>query len=150
MAPGSDWRTLLFFPIGVYVLLAVGLNVVVGQAGLLDLGYVAFFAIGAYAMALLGSHHWNFWLILPAGILLAATAGVVLGAPTLRLRGDYLAIVTLGFGEIIRITANNVAFTGGPRGISGIPHPPSVHGVQPLTFGVLDTRPYYYLTLAAI
>jgi branched-chain amino acid transport system permease protein len=150
MAPGSDWRTLLFFPIGVYVLLAVGLNVVVGQAGLLDLGYVAFFAIGAYTMALLGSHRWNFWLILPAGILLAATAGVILGAPTLRLRGDYLAIVTLGFGEIIRITANNVGFTGGPRGISGIPHPPSVHGVKPLTFGVLDTRPYYYLTLAAI
>ena len=151
MAPGSDWRTLLFFPIGVYVLLAVGLNVVVGQAGLLDLGYVAFFAIGAYSMALLGhNEHWNFWLILPAGTALAGLAGVVLGAPTLRLRGDYLAIVTLGFGEIVRISANNVNFTGGPRGISGVPHPPSVHGVKQLTFGVLDARPYYYLVLAAI
>jgi len=151
MAPGSDWDTLLFFPIGTYVLLAVGLNVVVGFAGLLDLGYVAFFAIGAYSMALLGHNlHWNFWLVLPVGTALATIAGVILGAPTLRLRGDYLAIVTLGFGEIVRITANNVNFTGGPRGISGIPHPPSVHGVKALTYGVLDTRPYYYLTIAAV
>ena len=151
MAPGSDWKTLLFYPIGVYVLLAVGLNVVVGQAGLLDLGYVAFFAIGSYTMAILGSeHHWSFWLVLPVGVVLTGVAGVVLGAPTLRLRGDYLAIVTLGFGEIVRISANNVGFTGGPRGISPIPHPPSVHGVWWLTYGVLDPRPYYYLVLAAI
>ncbi|HWW53695.1 MAG TPA: branched-chain amino acid ABC transporter permease, partial [Acidimicrobiales bacterium] len=117
----------------------------------LDLGYVAFFAIGSYSMALLGAnHHWNFWLVLPVGIAVAGIAGVILGAPTLRLRGDYLAIVTLGFGEIVRITANNVGFTGGPRGISGIPHPPSVHGVWWLTYGVIDPRPYYYLVVAAI
>jgi branched-chain amino acid transport system permease protein len=151
MAPGSDWKTLLFYPIGVYVLLAVGLNVVVGQAGLLDLGYVAFFAIGSYTMALLGTnHHWNFWLVLPVAIAIAGVAGVILGTPTLRLRGDYLAIVTLGFGEIVRITANNVGFTGGPRGISPIPHPPTVHGIWWLSYGVLDPRPYYYLVLAAI
>ncbi|MHB8664022.1 MAG: branched-chain amino acid ABC transporter permease [Acidimicrobiales bacterium] len=151
MAPGSDWRTLLVYPIGVYVLLAVGLNMVVGQAGMLDLGYVAFFAIGAYTMALLGvNEHWNFWLVLPVGIAVAGLAGVVLGAPTLRLRGDYLAIVTLGFGEIVRISANNLGFTGGPRGISGVPHPPSVRGVSQLTYGVLDQRPYYYLLVAAI
>lgn len=151
MAPGSDWKTILFFPIGIYVLLAVGLNIVVGQAGLLDLGYVAFFAIGGYAMALLGTkQHWSFWLILPVAVALSATAGVILGAPTLRLRGDYLAIVTLGFGEIIRITANNSNWMGGPRGVAGIPHPPTVHGVRQLTYGVLDPRPYYYLVLAAI
>ena len=151
MAPGSDWKTILFFPIGVYILLGVGLNIVVGQAGLLDLGYVAFFAIGGYAMALLGTkQHWSFWVILPVAIVLSMAAGVILGAPTLRLRGDYLAIVTLGFGEIIRITANNSNWMGGPRGISNIPHPPSVHGVRQLTYGVLDPRPYYYLVLAAI
>ena len=151
MAPGSDWKTILFFPIGIFILLAVGLNIVVGQAGLLDLGYVAFFAIGGYAMALIGTeHHWSFWLILPVGIVLSAVAGVILGAPTLRLRGDYLAIVTLGFGEIIRITANNSNWMGGPRGVSNIPHPPSVHGVSQMTYGVLDPRPYYYLVLAAI
>ena len=151
MAPASDWKSILFFPIAVYVLLAVGLNIVVGQAGLLDLGYVAFFAIGGYSMALLGvNQHWSFWAILPAGIAAAAVAGVVLGAPTLRLRGDYLAIVTLGFGEIIRVTANNLTFTGGPRGIAGIPHPPSVGHVRALQYGVLDPKPYYYLTLAAI
>ena len=151
MAPASDWKSILFFPIAVYILLAVGLNIVVGQAGLLDLGYVAFFAIGGYSMALLGvDQHWSFWAILPAGIAAAAVAGVVLGAPTLRLRGDYLAIVTLGFGEIIRVTANNLTFTGGPRGIAGIPHPPSVGHVKALQYGVLDPKPYYYLTLAAI
>jgi branched-chain amino acid transport system permease protein len=151
MAPGSDWKSILFFPIGIYMLLAIGLNIVVGQAGLLDLGYVAFFAIGGYAMALLGTkQHWSFWLILPVAIILSTTAGVILGAPTLRLRGDYLAIVTLGFGEIIRITANNSNWMGGPRGVSGIPHPPSVHGVRQLSYGVLDPRPYYYLVLAAI
>jgi branched-chain amino acid transport system permease protein len=151
MAPGSDWKTILFFPIGIYVLLGVGLNIVVGQAGLLDLGYVAFFAIGGYSMALLGTkQHWSFWLILPVGIALSMAAGVILGAPTLRLRGDYLAIVTLGFGEIIRITATNSNWMGGSRGISNIPHPPTVHGVKQLTYSVLDPRPYYYLTLAAI
>lgn len=151
MAPASDWRSILFYPIGVYVLLAIGLNVVVGQAGLLDLGYVAFFAIGSYAMALLGvKAGLNFWEILPLGILCAAIAGVILGAPTLRLRGDYLAIVTLGFGEIIRQVANNLNFTGGPRGIAGIPHPPNIDHLNAFTYGVLDPRPYYYLVLGLI
>jgi branched-chain amino acid transport system permease protein len=156
MTPESDWASVLFYPIGIYVLLAIGLNVVVGQAGLLDLGYVAFFAIGAYALAVFATKHgWNFWEIVPLGIIIAAAAGAILGAPTLRLRGDYLAIVTLGFGEIIRITANNLNYTGGPRGISPIPHPPSdpnveVGGVKILRYGVLDARPYYYLLVAAI
>lgn len=147
MSPDNDWPSVLFYPIGGYVLLAVGLNIVVGFTGLLDLGYVAFFAIGAYSMAILGTHGWSFWEVLPVGIGLAMLSGLLLGAPTLRLRGDYLAIVTLGFGEIIRVTANNVAFTGGPRGIAGIPHPPAMFGTE---FGILDARPYYYLELALI
>jgi branched-chain amino acid transport system permease protein len=110
---------------GIYVLLALGLNVVVGYAGLLDLGYVAFYAIGAYAYALLASPqlglHVPFWLVLPVAPLLAALFGVLLGAPTLRLRGDYLAIVTLGFGEVIRILLNNLdTVTNGPRGVINI------------------------------
>ena len=151
MAPQSDWRTILFYPIGSYILLALGLNVVVGLAGMLDLGYVAFFAIGGYSMAVLGvNYHWSFWEILPVGIAAAALSGVLLGAPTLRLRGDYLAIVTLGFGEIIQRVANNLTITGGPTGISGIPHPPSVGTLSVLSYGVLDARPYYYLELAMI
>jgi branched-chain amino acid transport system permease protein len=110
---------------GIYILLALGLNVVVGYAGLLDLGYVAFYAIGAYSYALLASPqlglHVPFWLVLPVAPLLAALFGVLLGAPTLRLRGDYLAIVTLGFGEVIRILLNNLdAVTSGPRGVMNI------------------------------
>jgi branched-chain amino acid transport system permease protein len=151
MAPSSDWKTILFNPIGVYVLLAMGLNIVVGLAGLLDLGYVAFFAIGGYAMATIGTkQHWNFWVILPVGIVVAAAAGVILGAPTLRLRGDYLAIVTLGFGEIVRIVATNSNYLGGSRGISDIPHPPNVGHIKALHYGVLDPKPYYYLVLAMI
>ncbi|WP_410050344.1 branched-chain amino acid ABC transporter permease [Actinomadura sp. HBU206391] len=167
MSPYSDWGTLLFFPIGGYVLLAIGLNVVVGQAGLLDLGYVAFFAIGGYAMAVIGTRlGWSFWEVLTVGILLSALSGILLGAPTLRLRGDYLAIVTLGFGEIIRITARNTDYIGGPNGIGGIPHPPNLTdwavpesepftslglaGITPFQYGALDGRPYYYLMLAAI
>ena len=151
MAPASDWKTILFNPIGIYILLAVGLNVVVGLAGLLDLGYVAFFAVGAYTFALIGTeHHWDFWLILPIGIVFASLAGVVLGGPTLRLRGDYLAIVTLGFGEIVRKIANNSDWMGGPRGIAKIPHPPNIDHVKALTYGVLDPKPYYYLVLAMI
>jgi branched-chain amino acid transport system ATP-binding protein/branched-chain amino acid transport system permease protein len=110
---------------GIYVLLALGLNVVVGYAGLLDLGYVAFYAIGAYSYALLASPqlglHVPFWLVLLAAPFLAALFGVLLGAPTLRLRGDYLAIVTLGFGEVIRILLNNLdPITNGPRGVINI------------------------------
>lgn len=110
--------------VGVYMVLAMGLNIVVGMAGLLDLGYIAFFAVGAYTYAIGFSHGLNFWLALPAAALLAAAFGVVLGAPTLRLRGDYLAIVTLGFGEIIRISLNNLDWlTKGPAGISNVPGP---------------------------
>ena len=109
----------------IYALLGLGLNVVIGLAGLLDLGFVAFYAIGAYAYALLASGqfglHWPFLLVLPAGAAMAGLAGVLLGLPVLRLRGDYLAIVTLGFGEIIRILVNNLDWlTNGPQGIARI------------------------------
>jgi len=146
--PGSDFASVLFFPVGIYVLIALGLNVVVGEAGLLDLGYVAFFAIGGYAMAILGTETGiPFFLILPLGILASMVGGVILGTPTLRLRGDYLAIVTLGFGEIIRIIARNTDAIGGPRGINQIPHPPSALGLR---FGVIDPKPYYWLLLIVI
>jgi branched-chain amino acid transport system permease protein len=147
--PGSDFASVLFYPVACYVMVAIGLNIVVGQAGLLDLGYVAFFAIGAYTAAVLGSGHgsWPWLLTVPAGIAVAMTAGVLLGLPTLRLRGDYLAIVTLGFGEIIRITANNLGWLGGPRGVQNIPRPPSWFGLH---FGVIDAKPYYWLALIAI
>ncbi|NWD08075.1 high-affinity branched-chain amino acid ABC transporter permease LivM [Pseudomonas gingeri] len=109
----------------IYVLLGLGLNIVVGLAGLLDLGYVGFYAVGAYSYALL-SHYfgWSFWICLPIAGLMAATFGFLLGFPVLRLRGDYLAIVTLGFGEIIRLFLRNLTdLTGGPNGISNIPKP---------------------------
>jgi len=108
-----------------YVMLGWGLNIVVGLAGLLDLGYVAFYAVGAYSFALLAQYFdIGFWTALPLAGLLAATWGIILGFPVLRLRGDYLAIVTLAFGEIIRIVLLNwYEFTGGPDGISGIPKP---------------------------
>ena len=109
-----------------FVLLSLGLNIVVGFAGLLDLGYIAFYAVGAYVYALLASPHFDlhlpFWIILPIGAAVACLFGVLLGAPTLKLRGDYLAIVTLGFGEIIRIFLNNLSqpvnLTNGPQGIT--------------------------------
>ncbi len=124
---GHGWVRIADFAL-LYIMLALGLNIVVGYAGLLDLGYIAFFAVGAYTYALLGSPqlglHWPLWAVLPTGALLACLFGVLLGAPTLRLRGDYLAIVTLGFGEIIRIFMNNlnvpVNITNGPQGISMI------------------------------
>jgi branched-chain amino acid transport system permease protein len=108
-----------------YVMLGWGLNIVVGLAGLLDLGYVAFYAVGAYSFALLAQNFgWSFWICLPLAGILAAFWGVLLGFPVLRLRGDYLAIVTLAFGEIIRLVLLNWQdFTGGPNGISGIPRP---------------------------
>ncbi len=108
----------------VYIMLGLGLNVVVGYAGLLDLGYAAFFAIGAYTTALLMTvYHVTFWLTLPVATFFTALSGVIIGTPTLRMRSDYLAIVTLGFGEIVRIAATNFTFTGGPEGVYGIPHP---------------------------
>lgn len=127
---GQYWNYTLG-TVGVYVLLGLGLNIVVGLAGLLDLGYVAFFAIGAYSVALLTApvpHHlmWNFWIALPIGIALASVAGILLGVPVLRMRGDYLAIVTLGFGEIIRILSKSdllTSFTGGPKGVLDVGGP---------------------------
>ena len=124
---GTAWVRIANFAL-LYVLLALGLNIVVGFAGLLDLGYIAFYAVGAYTYALLASPHFNlhlpFWVILPIGAAVAALFGIVLGAPTLKLRGDYLAIVTLGFGEIVRIFLNNLSrpvnITNGPQGIARI------------------------------
>ena len=167
-----------------YVLLALGLNIVVGYAGLLDLGYVAFFAIGAYMYALLSSPHLtdNFpwiaahfpdglhmplWIAIPAGAALAGVLGVLLGAPTLKLRGDYLAIVTLGFGEIIRVFMNNldqpVNVTNGPKGIGQID---SIHvfrfkflGIPGIDLGerhdvfdftISQVTNYYYLFLVLV
>ena len=147
------WQTVLVDQMGIFVLLAVGLNVVVGLAGLLDLGYIAFFAIGAYSTA-----YWtdklpvhppftlNPFLVMPIAVLTAIVAGVILGAPTLRLRGDYLAIVTLGFGEIVRITAvNSDKLTNGPQGAFGIPHF-SAFGYH----WKLASLPYYYLLVVVV
>jgi branched-chain amino acid transport system permease protein len=124
---GTAWVRITNLAI-LYVLLSLGLNIVVGFAGLLDLGYIAFYAVGAYTYALLASPqfglHWPFWAILPIGALVACGFGVLLGTPTLKLRGDYLAIVTLGFGEIIRIFLNNLSqpvnITNGAQGIAQI------------------------------
>ena len=123
-----------------YVMLGWGLNIVVGLAGLLDLGYVAFYAVGAYSFALLSqTFGLGFWTCLPLAGLFAATWGVMLGFPVLRLRGDYLAIVTLAFGEIIRIVLLNAAsITGGPNGIAGIPRP-TLFGLQFSAAGGPDT-----------
>ena len=146
---GTTWVRITNFAI-LYVLLALGLNIVVGFAGLLDLGYIAFYAVGAYVYALLASPqfglHLPFWVILPIGAAVAALFGVLLGAPTLKLRGDYLAIVTLGFGEIVRIFLNNLSrpvnITNGPQGISGI-DPFALPG-----FRFDSPIKYYYLLLA--
>ena len=159
-----------------YVMLALGLNIVVGYAGLLDLGYVAFYAVGAYMFALMASPHLaetfegfaamfpdglhtSIWLVIPLGMLIAACAGVLLGLPVLRLRGDYLAIVTLGFGEIIRIFVNNldqpVNITNGPKGIGQIDSV-KVFGFdlakrhEFFGFDVASVTMYYYLFLALV
>jgi branched-chain amino acid transport system permease protein len=135
---------------GAFILLALGLNIVVGFAGLLDLGYAAFFAIGSYSYAMLASQqfgiHVPFWLMLFAASCIAAIFGILLGAPTLRLRGDYLAIVTLGFGEIVPQTFLNLSqWTNGPNGISSLDQP-SLFGHR---FGFSAT-PYYYVMLGLI
>ena len=135
---------------GVYVLLALGLNIVVGLAGLLDLGYAAFFAIGAYSYAYGASPFSGldlpFWPMLLVGALVAAIFGILLGAPTLRLRGDYLAIVTLGFGEIVPIVFLNAEdFTNGTNGIGGIAKP----ALPGLTFTLTNPWPYY-ITMAVL
>jgi branched-chain amino acid transport system permease protein len=131
-----------------FVLMALGLNIVVGKSGLLDLGYVAFFAIGAYSQAIFSTMFgWNTWTVLPIGIGLAMVSGVILGLPALRLRGDYLAIITLGFGEIVRIIALNIEVTGGPNGIPGIPNPPSFLGIK---FDLENPRNFFYIVVAMI
>ena len=156
------WVRIVDFAL-LYAMLAMGLNIVVGFAGLLDLGYIAFYAVGAYTYALLASPHFGlhlpFWVLLPLGAGVAALFGVLLGAPTLRLRGDYLAIVTLGFGEIIRIFMNNLSrpvnITNGAQGISLI-DPFSVGNfsfAKPETlFGLNFSGPikYYYFFLAVL
>ena len=123
-----DFLTLLCATVVPYVLIALGLNVVVGMAGLLDLGYVGFYAVGAYTVGVLTSKHasWPWVLSLPAAVVVSLLFGVILGAPTLRLRGDYLAIVTLGFGEIIRLSAQNFGWLGAAEGVSAIKRPPSL------------------------
>ncbi|MBI4776927.1 MAG: ABC transporter ATP-binding protein [Deltaproteobacteria bacterium] len=143
---GNYWTHVLAY-IGIYVMLGIGLNVVVGFAGLLDLGYVAFYAIGAYSYALLASPqfgiHIPFWAMIPVCVFLACLGGVLLGIPVLRMRGDYLAIVTLGFGEIIRIMLNNLdKVTNGPKGLLRI-DPPSIG-----SFEFSTPTHYYYLILA--
>jgi branched-chain amino acid transport system permease protein len=157
---GTAWVRIANFAV-LYVMLALGLNIVVGFAGLLDLGYIAFYAVGAYVYALLASPqfglHLPFWVILPLGAAVAALFGVILGAPTLKLRGDYLAIVTLGFGEIIRIFLNNLSrpvnITNGPQGITGIDpfRIGSFSFSRPDSFLGLDFSgpiKYYYVLLA--
>jgi ABC-type branched-subunit amino acid transport system permease subunit len=144
-----------FADAGVFVLLALGLNVVVGFAGLLDLGYAAFFAIGAYTMAYGASGYSGldvpFWVMLVLGALIAALFGLLLGAPTLRLRGDYLAIVTLGFGEIVPIVFLNAdTYTNGTNGITGIAQP-DLYGLFGINgFGFTDPIPYYVTMLLIV
>jgi branched-chain amino acid transport system permease protein len=146
--PIASYIDVLVFPVGMFVLMALGLNIVVGKSGLLDLGYVAFFAIGAYSQAIFSTMFgWNTWTVLPIGIGLAMVSGVILGLPALRLRGDYLAIITLGFGEIVRIIALNIEVTGGPNGIPGIPNPPSFLGIK---FDLENPRNFFYIVVAMI
>lgn len=169
--PGTDFGGVLF-TVTIYCLVALGLNIVVGYAGLLDLGYVGFYAIGAYTAAILTSFHANWPLLfaLPFAVIASTISGVLLGWPTLRVRGDYLAIVTLGFGEIIRLVAVNTDWLGAAKGITGIGRPPSLDLFEiphldwstgaPLVdfndtttflqFGVLDQIPYYWLGLTVV
>ncbi|QKW15507.1 branched-chain amino acid ABC transporter permease [Verrucosispora sp. NA02020] len=165
---GSNWAGVLF-TCAVYVLVAIGLNVVIGLAGLLDLGYIGFFAIGAYAVALFGSVNspvvkWiqaefnlpTTWAVAWAicvfiALVMSLISGVILGWPTLRLRGDYLAIVTLGFGEIIRIVARNLeGVTRGPQGISAIPGPEGPPSPDNQVFGLVDVKPWYWLAITVV
>jgi branched-chain amino acid transport system permease protein len=167
IAGGNNWAGVLFI-CAVYVLIAIGLNVVVGLAGLLDLGYVGFFAVGAYSVALFGSTNspvvkalqnrfdlaegWAVtWAIcIPLAIAFTMISGVLLGWPTLRLRGDYLAIVTLGFGEIIRIVVRNSNWSGGPAGVAGIPGPQGAPSADNDIFGLIDVKPWYWLALTVV
>jgi branched-chain amino acid transport system permease protein len=168
---GSDFGGVLF-TVATYVLVALGLNIVVGYAGLLDLGYVGFYAVGAYTVGVLSAEHASLpWLLsVPIAIGIAMLSGIILGAPTLRVRGDYLAIVTLGFGEIVRLTLVNTQWLGGAQGISDIPKPPGLELFEVpaidwssgapvvdldttstfLKFGITDFVPYYWLALIVI
>ncbi len=169
--PGTAFGGVLF-TVSIYVLVAVGLNIVVGYAGLLDLGYVGFYAIGAYTVGVLTAQHatWPWLLSLPVALGVTMLSGVLLGWPTLRVRGDYLAIVTLGFGEIVRLSLINSDWLGAARGISPIPAPPSLPLFEvphldwstgvPLVdfdrtttfieFGVTDPVPFYWLALTLV
>jgi len=141
----SNYSLSVMTSAALFVMLAVGLNIVVGYCGLLDLGYAAFFAIGAYVSGVLSTTYgWSLLATVPVVLAAAVLAGIVIGGPTLRLRSDYLAIVTLGFGEIIRITANNLDITGGPSGIYGIP------GLE--VFGVDLSSPvaFYYAAVVIV
>ena len=146
----STYQTNIMVTALMYVVLGLGLNIVVGVAGLLDLGYVAFYAVGAYSYALLHLHFGlGFWTVLPIGGMLAASFGILLGFPVLRLRGDYLAIVTLGFGEIIRLILENWnEFSHGPSGISSIPRP-GFFGIH-LNLDESITYLYYLMILMVI
>ncbi len=174
--PDSDFANVLF-TVTVYAIVAVGLNIVTGDAGLLDLGYVGFYATGAYTVGVLTVYHfaWPFLLVLPIAMGITLLTGVLLGAPTLRVRGDHLAIVTMGFGELIRITIRNTPWLGGTGGIKGIPAPqdigPPATGLfsiphldwstgaplvdvgrvtKVLVFGVLDATPFFWLALTIL
>lgn len=174
--PDSDFASVLF-TVSIYCLVALGLNIVVGYAGLLDLGYVGFYAIGAYTVAILTSFHasWPLLLAIPVGVAAAMISGVILGAPTLRVRGDYLAIVTLGFGEIIRLVAVNTDWLGASKGINNIGRPPNIgddssglfgvphlfwgdgtvlldteHPTKFLIFSYADAVPFYWVGLTAV
>lgn len=179
--PASDFGGVMVTAAS-YALVALGLNIVIGYAGLLDLGYVGFYATGAYTTGVLTSQHahWPFFLVLPIAMAVTTVSGLILGAPAIRVRGDYLAIVTLGFGEIISLVAKNTPWLGSAAGIKNIPPPPSIgpdpigtdqdglfqiphiawNGLVPsidnlhktpfLTFGVLDAIPYYWLILTVI
>ena len=128
-----------------YMLLAIGLNVIVGYCGLCDLGYAAKFAIGAYTTGILiKSFTWNFWLTLPVSIVVSVIAACIIGLPTLRLRSDYFAIVTLGFGEITRITARNLSITGSATGLNAIPRP-SFFGIH-----LVEMSHWYYVFLVLV
>ncbi len=146
--PIAAYDAVLVYPVGIFVLMALGLNIVVGKSGLLDLGYVAFFAIGAYTMAIMGTKTGlNTWEIMPFGIGFAMIAGVLLGLPTLRLRGDYLAIVTLGFGEIVRLVLLNSSWSNGPNGVANIPMPPDM---GPLKFELYNQKVFFWVVIIMI
>ena len=140
---GSNYTLEILTNSFLYIVLCLGLNIIVGYAGLLDLGFAAFFAVGAYSVGILTSKFgWNFWLAIPPALLLTVVVRVVIGAPTLRLRSDYLAIVTLGAGEMIRIIARNMKdLTGGASGLIGIQRP-SILGLE-----LNQISHYYYIFL---